>query len=173
MITGEQLSIIMPNAHDRVAAFLVPLTSAMQEFGINTAQRQSAFLAQIAHESGELRYTQEIADGSAYEGRADLGNVQVGDGKRFKGHGLIQITGRTNHARCGAALGLNLESFPDLICQPIGAARSAAWFWTDRKLNDDADCDRFGSITHKINGGYNGLDARLIYWLNARKALQV
>lgn len=173
MITGEQLAAIMPFAHDRIAAFLVPLTAAMDEFMIVGPKRQAAFLAQVAHESGELRYTAEIADGSAYEGRADLGNTMAGDGKRFKGHGLIQITGRTNHARCGQALGLNLESFPDLIMQPIGASRSAAWFWSDRKLNEEADFDRFGSITKKINGGYNGLDSRLHYWLSARKVFQL
>lgn len=173
-ITAEQMLSIMPNAHDRVMLFLSPLNAAMQEFGIVTPRRQAAFLAQVAHESGELRYTEEIADGSAYEGRLDLGNTQPGDGKRFKGHGLLQITGRTNHAKCGAALGLNLETFPELITQPIGASRSAAWFWSVFKsLNDAADSDRFGSITKAINGGFNGIDARIIYWLSARKTLGV
>src|SRR5690348_6658419 len=103
-ISIEQLLTIMPNAHDRAILFLAPLNAAMQEFAIGTPRQQAAFLAQVAHESGELRYTAELADGSAYEGRVDLGNMQPGDGKRFKGHGLLQITGRTNHAKCGEAL---------------------------------------------------------------------
>jgi len=174
MITAEQLGAIMPYAHEKVPVFLVPLNAAMQEFSINTPRRMSAFIAQVAHESGELRYMEEIADGSAYEGRLDLGNTQPGDGRKFKGHGLLDITGRTNHALCGAALGMNLETFPELITQPIGACRSAGWFWTAyKKLNDDADFDRFGSITHKVNGGYNGLDSRLHYWLAARKVFQL
>jgi putative chitinase len=177
-ISVEQLLSIMPAAHDRAMLFLSPLNAAMQEFGIITPRRQSAFLAQVAHESVELRFTKELATGAAYDTgdlAKRLGNTPDadGDGQRFKGRGLLQITGRDNYARCGDALGLNLLSFPELLEQSIGASRSAAWFWQSNKLNEEADSDRFGTITHRINGGYTGLDARLLYWLKARKVLEV
>jgi putative chitinase len=107
--------------------------------------------------------------------RKRLGNTPDldGDGQRFKGRGLLQITGRDNYGKCGDAIGLNLLTFPELLEQSIGASRSAAWFWMSNKLNEEADSDRFGAITHKINGGYNGLDARILYWLKARQVLGV
>ena len=142
----------------------------MSEFDSSTSRRRAAFLAQVAEESGELRYLRELGSGQAYEGRVDLGNLEAGDGPRYKGGGLLQITGRTHYAQCGAALGAPLEATPTLIETPAIAARSAAWFWRMRGLNALADADRFGEITHEINGGYNGLDSRLRYWLEARKA---
>lgn len=174
MISTIQLRAAMPYAtQDRVAAFIQPLNDAMDEFGITTPMRQSAFLAHAAHESASLKYTAEIASGDAYEGRADLGNVFPGDGRRFKGHGLFQITGRANHLACGNSLGLDLISYPELLEEPRGASRSAGWFWSSKSLNGLADADRFGTITKIINGGYNGLDDRLQHWLRARKALGV
>ena len=103
VITGAQLQSIMPFAKARIPSFVAPLNAAMYEFHINSPLRQAAFIAQIAHESGELRYVKEIASGAAYEGRKDLGNTQPGDGMRYKGRGLIQITGRNNYAECGKA----------------------------------------------------------------------
>lgn len=161
----------MPYSAGRLASFSQPLTDAMEEFGITTAKRQAAFIAQVAHESGELRYTLELADGKGYEGRADLGNTEPGDGPRFKGRGLIQITGRANYEACGKALGLPLIINPSLLEVPAGACRSAAWYWQTHGLNGFAEADKFGSITKTINGGFNGLDARLLYWINARKVL--
>jgi putative chitinase len=158
----------MPFSAGRVDVFAQPITEAMQEFGITTARRQAAFLGQVALESGELRYTREIADGVAYEGRADLGNIHAGDGPRFKGRGLLQITGRTNYDACGKALDLSLILNPDLLEVPAAASRSAAWFWQTHGLNELADMDAFGTITQRINGGYRGLDSRLRYWLAAR-----
>lgn len=104
MIKIEQLKKIIPYAGRRADVFLVPINEAMNEFGINTPIRQAAFLAQIAHESGSLRYVREIASGEAYEGRVDLGNTEPGDGPRFRGRGLIQITGRSNYHDCSVAL---------------------------------------------------------------------
>src|SRR5690349_5242803 len=124
----------------------------MQEFGISTPQQRAAFLAQIAHESGSLRYTRELADGLMYEGRGDLGNTQPGDGPKYKGRGLLQITGRANYAACGAALGLDLIAHPELLETPSGACRSAAWFWQKHGLNRFADTDSFGTLTKAING---------------------
>jgi putative chitinase len=128
--------------------------------------------AQLAHESMSLKFMEEIADGSAYGGRLDLGNVERGDGVKFKGHGPIQITGRENHRLCGLALKVDLIANPKLLTQPTIGCRAAAWFWTTLKgLNQLADEDKFGTITKKINGGYNHLDERIAHWLIARKVL--
>jgi putative chitinase len=173
MISTVQLQHIMPHAADRIATFVDPLNDAMREFAIGTARRQAAFLAQIAHESGELRYTSELASGTQYEGREDLGNNVPGDGVKFKGHGLIQITGKANHKACGEALGLDLISSPLLIAEPVGASRSAGWFWKTHGINELADADKFGAITRRINGGFNGLDERISFWLLARTAVGI
>jgi putative chitinase len=173
MISPIQLQSIFPLAQKRIGVFLEPLAAAMEEAEIRTPLRQAAFLAQIGHESGELAYTREVSSGEQYEGRADLGNSRPGDGVLFKGRGLLQITGRANYAACGAALELDLLTQPQLLEQPTAACRSAAWFWTAQGLNELADREAFGSITRRINGGYNGLDARLKYWLRARRALAI
>lgn len=162
----------MPFATTRAETYAPIITIAFAEFGIDTPKRQSAFLAQIAHESGELKYTAELGPAAyfdKYEGR--LGNIHIGDGARYKGRGLIQITGRRNYELCGAGLGLDLIASPELLQAPIEATRSACWFWTSNDLNKYADFDQFGTITKKINGGFNGLDDRLRYWLTARKIL--
>ncbi len=171
MITALQLHQIMPHARSKVEMFLEPLNSAMDEFQIDTPQRQAAFLAQVAHESGELRYVEEIASGAAYEGRADLGNTEPGDGKRFKGRGLIQCTGRINYGACGIALGLDLVTSPELLELPENACRSAAWFWSEHHCNELADADNFRGITLKINGGLNGQADRLAYWETAKEQI--
>lgn len=168
-MTPEELLVLMPFAALRAPIFAVPLTAAMSEFGIDTQQRQAAFLAQIAHESGSLKYVKEIADGSAYEGRADLGNTFPGDGSKYKGRGLLQITGKSNYRACGVGLSIDLVAFPQLLEQPENACRSAAWFWKSRGLNQYADADQFGALTKRINGGYTGIDDRIQHWLRARK----
>ena len=167
MLDEATLLKIMPHAKSRVQDFLEPLNAAMREFHINTPVRQAAFLAQIAHESGELRYVKEIASGAAYEGRKDLGNTQPGDGMRYKGRGLIQITGRNNYAECGKALGVDLITQPELLETNDLACRSAAWFWASHGLNDLADKGGFERITKRINGGYNGLKERQAYYAKA------
>jgi putative chitinase len=170
--TLETLRQIMPYAGAKAAVFLSPLNAAMDEFGISVnPARQAAFLAQIAHESGSLRYVREIASGAAYEGRADLGNTEPGDGVRFKGRGLIQITGRANYQACGDALGLDLIAAPVLLEQPDNACRSAGWFWQSRGLNELADAGQFERITKRINGGLNGQADRLAYFNRALEVL--
>ena len=173
MVDALTLLKIMPNAKSRIQDFLDPLNAAMCEFHINTPIRQAAFLAQIAHESGELRFVKELASGSAYEGRESLGNTQPGDGVRYKGRGLIQITGRNNYRECGQALGLDLISSPGLLEQTANACRSAAWFWASRGLNDLADRGDFERITRRINGGLNGYQERLVYFTRAKTMLGV
>ncbi|WP_338678903.1 glycoside hydrolase family 19 protein [Janthinobacterium sp. TB1-E2] len=170
-ITLEQLLSIMPLARLRAAAFLAPLNAAMVEFGITTPARQASFLSQVGHESGQLRYVRELASGQAYEGRADLGNTQRGDGVRFRGRGLLQVTGRANYAACGKALGLDLLAQPELLEQTVNACRSAGWFWQTRGLNALADAGDQERVTRRINGGVNGLAERLALYREARKVL--
>ena len=173
MISEAQLVAIMPAARRRAAIWLAPINEAMVEFGIDTPRRIAAFLAQIAHESGSLRHVRELASGEASEGRLDLGNPQPGDGPRYKGRGLIQITGRHNYRQCSIALyGIAelLLAAPETLEHPAAAARSAAWFWWSRGLNILADCpDSFKPITRRINGGLNGSADRLAYYERAQE----
>lgn len=119
--------------------------------------RLQHFLAQLAHESGNFRYMEEIASGTAYEGRADLGNTQAGDGIRYKGRGPIQLTGRTNYRKYGQALGLDFETNPAMVALPSVGLLVACKFWADNGLNELADKDDVLTITKRINGGTNGL----------------
>ncbi len=172
-MTLEELKKIIPYAGPRAGVFYDPLTKAMDEFDIDTPARKAAFLAQIAHESGSLKYVREIASGEAYEGRSNLGNTEPGDGVRFKGRGLIQITGRANYRDCSLALfgDDRLLRNPELLEAPEAACRSAAWFWKSRALNDLADTGAFKAITRAINGGYNGYADRLAYFQRATQVL--
>jgi len=171
-ITDDMLRNIMPNLPAAKRQLYLPhLNEAMREFEIATYLRACAFLAQLAHESAELRYFEEIASGKAYEGRKDLGNTQPGDGMKYKGHGPIQITGRANHTACGRALGLDLVNNPTLITLPPNAFRSAGWFWDTRGLNALADQRLFKAITKKINGGFNGLADRQKYYDRALRII--
>jgi putative chitinase len=172
-LSVEQLRAIMTRLPEtKAASYLPPLNSAMTEADITTPKRQAAFLAQLAHESGELHYWAELADGTAYEGRKDLGNTQPGDGPRYKGRGPIQITGRNNYRAAGQALGIDLENHPERASEPDVGFRTATWFWTSRKLNALADAGDFKEITHRINGGYNGLAQREEYYARALRVLQ-
>jgi putative chitinase len=164
--------------------FMAFINETCDRFEINTPIRQLCFLAQLGHESGSLFYTEELASGAAYEGRVNLGNTQPGDGVKFKGRGLIQITGRANYKAAGDALGVDFINDPALlggkninVCnneQLKNAAMSAGWFWNSRKLNTIADTinianpidsgtnlNNFILMTKKINGGTNGLNDRL------------
>lgn len=170
-MTPDELRQIAPHSGSRADLYCEPLRRAMVEFEIDTPLRMAAFLAQLFHESGSLRYVKEIASGGAYEGRRDLGNTEPGDGIRYKGRGLIQITGRYNYRDCGQALGLDLLNNPELLEEPENACRSAAWFWGSRKLNELADAENFKLITKKVNGGYNGYQERLAFYERAKTVL--
>lgn len=170
-ITLAELHAIMPLAGRRAAAFLAPLNAAMAEFDIGTPARRASFLSQVGHESGQLLYVRELASGAAYEGRADLGNTQPGDGRRYRGRGLIQITGRANYAACGAALGLDLIARPELLEQPVNACRSAGWFWKTHGLNELADAGDQVKVCRRVNGGTNGLADRLALFDVAQRVL--
>ena len=176
-ITRVQLDAIMPHADERADRYLRPLNDAAAEYDIDTPARLAMWLAQLAHESAELRLTTEIADGSAYEGRLDLGNTQRGDGRRFRGRGLIQITGRANYAACSLALSgsadLLLEHPQLLADDPLLACRSAGWYWRSRRLNRYADVGDITGCTKVINGGRNGQADRIKYFDRARAVLGV
>lgn len=173
MITREELQRIMPYAALRVDTYVSPLNAAMDRFGIVTPLQIAAFIAQLAHESGEFRYVRELADGKAYEGRVDLGNTSPGDGVMYKGRGLIQITGKANYRKCSDALfgDARLVNDPALLEEPENATLSAAWFWDAHHLNGLADRSDFRGITKAINGGYNGYQKRLEYYERALTVL--
>lgn len=177
MIDLFQLKAICRNAKTRtLESWVEPLNKAMEEFDVSTSKRQAAFLAQVAHESAEFRYVRELADGSAYEGRGDLGNTEPGDGPKYRGRGLLQVTGRANYAACGDALGLPLMDEPELLEQYEYAARSAGWFWKTHRLNeitDAGDEPSFRKATKVINGGVNGYTERTMYWERAKAALNI
>jgi putative chitinase len=147
------------------------LQATLTEYAMNTDIRAAHFLAQTCHESAGFRTTEEFASGSAYEGRKDLGNTQPGDGPRYKGRGLIQLTGRANYVEYGEALGLALVDHPESAAEPVISLRIACEFWKRRDLNQFADQDDIETITRRINGGLNGFDDRKAYLGKAKAAL--
>lgn len=172
MLTADQLEKIAPYSTDALrAAYLPHLNAALAKYQINTPARLAAFLAQIIHESSSFRHVKELADGRAYEGNKSLGNHSKGDGERYKGRGLIQVTGRANYSQCGTALGLDLISHPEQLEQPENAVDSAAWYWNTHNCNALADVGKFNQITRIINGGYNGLNNRLAIYNHAKTVL--
>ncbi|QZP24121.1 glycoside hydrolase family 19 protein [Pseudomonas mosselii] len=201
-ITEQQLLQILPNARPVAGIFVPALNRAMARWKIDSPVRQAAFLAQVGHESGQLRCLVEnlnySAEGlaatwksryrgpdgkpnakaialarkpeaianDAYAGRN--GNSQQGDGWRYRGRGLIQLTGRDNYRSAGQALGLPLLENPELLEQPEHAAQSAAWWWATHGLNELADAGRFSDIGSIINTGQPG---RVPHGAAERKAL--
>jgi putative chitinase len=129
------------------------------------------FLGQVCHESAGFRTTVEFASGEAYEGRADLGNTQPGDGRRYKGRGLIQLTGRDNYRTYGKALGVDLEGQPELAEEPVRSLQIACEYWTRNKINAACDRDDLVKVTRLINGGTNGLEDRRKYTSRAKTAI--
>ena len=174
-ITVQQLLLILPNAGPVAGVFVPVLNTAMNRYQIVGSKRVAAFIAQIGHESGQLKYVKEIwgptAAQARYEGRKDLGNTVAGDGSKYRGRGLIQITGRTNYIMCGEALALDLINQPELLEKPQHACMSAAWFWVTRGLNTLADAGQFDKITQRINGGQNGAADRKALYARALKVL--
>lgn len=148
------------------------LSSTLANFQINTPLRVAHFLAQVTHECAAFVTTEEFASGQAYEGRADLGNTHPGDGRRYKGRGLIQLTGRFNYRKFGAKLNLPLEANPETAAQPALSLTVACEYWKDRGLNAFADKDDIITITKLINGkAMHGLQERKNYLVKAKAAL--
>lgn len=174
---------------DRALVFADVLSAGMAFYMIDTPARQAMFLPNVGHESGRLQYTTELWGPTPaqqrYEGRLDLGNTQAGDGKRFRGHGLIQTTGRANHAAARDRLRARFDDVPDFVlepeklAEPQWAALSACDYWDMRSLNAVADGGSFDSVCDIINrgratpavGDSNGWADRLALYNGARAAL--
>ena len=198
-ITAQQLLQILPNA-GQVAGFFVPvLNTAMNRYQIVGSKRVAAFIAQIGHESGQLtrlvenlnysadalrktwpsRFNAELATtvarkpeqiaNIAYGNR--MGNTAPSDGWRYRGRGLIQITGKNNYRACGEALGLDLIAQPEMLEKPQYGCMSAAWFWATNGLNTLADAGKIDAITQRINGGQTGAADRQALYARALKVL--
>jgi len=157
-----------------------PLADALAEFQITSRTRYAAFLGQTAHESAGFRHWIEIWGPTPaqkrYEGRVDLGNLQPGDGYRYRGRGPIQVTGRANYRSIGGALGIPLEGEPQLAAEPTHGFRIAGHYWRTHDLNELADVGTAASykrITQRINGGYTGLAHRELLWQRAQRALGI
>lgn len=198
-LTRDQVQRITGDA-DR---WTTPLNAALSLWHIDTPQRAAMFLAQVAHESGGFRtlveslhysatrllqvwptrftptdaaamaFNEQAIANRAYGGRLGNGPEDSGDGYAFRGRGLIQLTGRDNYTRCGAALGLDLVGHPELLEQPIYAAQSAGWFWSTRGCNELADAGDYLGITKRINGGTNGQADRETWLATVRAVLGV
>jgi len=208
-LSSSQLAAIMPACPD-TNAWTAALNTAMEQFEITTAQRMAAFLAQLAHESGQMKRLTENLSYSAqrlmqvwpdrfltlgkaqqyernpeklanyvYAKRLGNGDETSGDGWRYRGRGLIQLTGRGNYRAAAQGIGHPLEERSELLEQPGPAALSAAWFWKSHGLNELADChhddhdpEDFRTITRRINGGTLGLKERIVFWEKAKAVLQ-
>ena len=166
------LSLTMLSASAaQIARFATPIANVFAAHGLSTPLRQAHFLAQIGHESGELRFQEELASGAAYEGRADLGNTRPGDGRRFKGRGLIQLTGRANYTAFARSLDREADilASPGLVATELAlCVGAAAWYWSERGLNRYADQDDLRGVTYRVNGGYNGLAHRKVLLTRAK-----
>lgn len=170
MITEQQLKLIYPfSTSENRLKYLPHLNQYMKEYEITTLIRIWSYLSQIGHESGQLRYSEEIASGKAYEGRKDLGNTEIGDGIKFKGRGSIQITGRFNYEKLTNYFGVDFIQEPELLKTPEWAIKSSLWFWKIKGLNEIADTGDFEKLTRRINGGLNGLKDRLEIFERCKK----
>jgi putative chitinase len=200
-ITPQQLLQILPNAGKQAGVFVSALNAAMSKYQITTPARAAAFISQVGHESAQLtavvenlnysaqalqktwpsRFSAEVASACArqpekianiaYASRMGNGAPGSGDGWKYRGRGLIQVTGKSNYQKCGDALGLDLITKPELLQEPMNAAMSAAWFWYANGLNPLADAGDLQTITRKINGGLNGYADRAEIFERALKVL--
>lgn len=178
MLTTQQLVAIMPLAKNRAPRFIGFINEVFHEFYLDNVARQASFLAQVAHESGQMLYLQELASGEAYEGRKDLGNTQPGDGRKFRGHGLLQVTGRYNHEKASVYFGKTLDDFLIWVVTDEGATRVSGWWWADNHMNEIADTGDELRVSRAVNLGNpdskktpNGLAQRLAFKVAALKVL--
>ncbi len=172
MITKELIKKISPRANDQIAEDVaIYFNKHFDKYEINSKLRICHFLAQAAHETDGFQTLEEYASGTAYEGRKDLGNNVRGDGKKFKGRGIFQLTGRANYKTFGERLGYNLVSNPELAKTPEVSVLVALEYWKDRGLNKHADADNVEMITRRINGGLNGFDDRKKYLARAKQSV--
>lgn len=176
-VTTSQLMLCgVPS--DKAKVYAPIITKYSDEFGITTPMRMAHFLAQVLHESGCFKYVKELASGAAYDtGKLAkaLGNTPEadGDGQKYKGRGLIQITGTNNYRNCGLFFNQDFLAHPEKLEEPEWAFKSAGWFWMSAGLNAMADMDELTKITKKINGGTNGLTQRLAFLGKTKRALGI
>jgi putative chitinase len=148
----------------KIAASLVdPLNKYLSKYEITSLLRLEHFLGQASEETAGFATLTEYASGREYELRRDLGNTLYGDGVKYKGRGIFQITGKYNYRKYGNLLGIDLISNPQMAATPEIAVRTACEYWKDHKLNELADDDDLEGITRRINGGLNGIADRTIY----------
>lgn len=174
LFTLAQLQEMMPNSGDNSAKYYDAIINAMTKGNLTNCPRMAAFLAQIGHESGSLVYTTEIADGSNYEGITDIGNTSPGDGVRYKGRGVIQVTGKYNYQIVSEGLGYDFVSEPEKLAEAPWCIDSAVWWWNNHTLSPIADGntqESFDQTTRIINGGYNGKADRDSRWAVTKRVL--
>jgi len=174
-LTISQLKAICPTQSTmKLQPFVEPLNAILPGYGIDTPLRLQHFISQAAHETGSFQFLTELASGSAYEGRKDLGNVIAGDGVKFKGRGIFQTTGRVNYRAVSMHLfnDERLLTDPSVLAIPEYAVRSAAFYWKNKNINQLADADDCVGVTRKINGGTNGLADRQRYLALAKQVIK-
>ncbi|WP_227983250.1 glycoside hydrolase family 19 protein [Nocardia spumae] len=172
-------SLVPKTTSGRLREYLPYLNKAMREAGITNPKREAAFLAQVIHETDQLKTLTEYGDDDYFDSRygpqtsvgRSLGNTRPGDGSRYPGRGALQITGRSNYREAGKALGIDLEGHPKQAADPEHAFDVAAWYWKSHHLNDDADKSDLDAITREINGGNTGANERRRYYDKAREIL--
>ena len=179
-LTETQLkSIISPISYDdtKIQSIVDALNETFSRYSIDTNLRMCHFLAQVLHESGAFRYSVEIWGNTpaqlAYDTQVDLGNTPEldGDGYKYRGRGWIQLTGKNNYRLLSKEFGEDFVSEPDLVARDPYDSLAAGWFWNRQELNTFADLDDIMTITKKINGGFNGLNNRKMWLVNAKSVL--
>ncbi len=163
-LTLSMIHSVTPRSPEFLLAELIyNMNEFLPKYEINNHLRVTHFLAQAAHETAGFTAMEEFSSGKQYEGRQDLGNIYFGDGKRYKGRGIFQLTGRSNYRTYGLRIGEPLEDNSFMAANPRIAVQVACEFWTLNKLNNFADKDDIFTITKRINGGTNGLEDRKAY----------
>ena len=172
MFTLKQFKQMMPKAGARADRYYPMTLKAMQDYGITTNPRIAAFLATIAHESGQFRYMKEIWGPTPQQLKyeppstvaAMLGNTQPGDGERFMGRGPGQLTGRFNYTRLWKETGIDCVRHPEELEDPYNGMVAAVKFWEWKDCAAPADRGDFREVTRRWNGGYNGMEDRKAYY---------
>lgn len=171
-VTRERLLRLAPSANPAIVSGIAERFDELaDDHAVATRLRICHFLAQAAHETDGFRTLEEYGGPAyfiRYEGRRDLGNTQAGDGIRYHGRGIFQLTGRANYRRFGQLLGIGLEAEPEQAKEPETSLRVAFAYWTERAINPAADADEIERVTRLINGGRNGLADRARYLARAK-----
>ena len=174
-LSEDELKSIMPRVPaTKASSFAALLTTEMNGGAIETCCRQAAFLAQVAYESSDLNWFQEMGSGKGYEGRKDLGNNNQGDGVKYKGRGPLQIVGRSTYRSASRVLGTNIEQTPKLVEDPNLGFKVAVWYWNSLSLSTMSDCSQgnFEKITKKLSPNMTGKEGRASKFATAKAVLK-